>query len=995
MTDETPTYNLAAVRDLLLAAFTADDLRRLFLYTESAALKRVADEFGPNDGLAALVEKAIAACRKRALLPALLAEVEGLNPAQYARFAHQLAAGPPTLDSPESMAARNRYLAALSARYNVIETHAFTALAQDEGVGSPRRLPLLAAGDRPGVYVPLSFDARTAQRDLLEMAGGKAKARRTTDERELAEQEMRPLELVGVLELPGHLALVGDAGCGKTTVLHVVVSALAAEDPAAVAPDLALALPEPRPLPVFLPLRLFERACGRDEGQLGDGHPNAYRRCAADLLRFVDDWFAQWCPAAELPPGFLATHLRAGRAWLLLDALDEVPDPAHRETVRNVIQELAGQLPGTRLIVTARVAAYHTTRLDERFTVLHVRDLDEAQRTQMVHAIYAGLALPDAGRRAADLDGRFQSSEALRDLARTPVMVWTAAVIHALRGELPEGRAALYEAYVDILLKQSFKRTRYDTAAVDELADGGEWPLADRREYLTYAAFGVHRLLEDRPARRGERVVVVGEDELADELLAPYLQEHTGLTLRDARRRARDFLALMVERSGLLYETEGGYTLGDHLTMQEFLAGRYLADHYRWDDAEGYAALFRDKVGHTWWREVFLLAAGYLAEARSSEAKRFLELIGAQGEAPADRLAALALAARGLLQLRARLRRPPWYTALAQTLANRLYQALYTNPADAPPADRQEAGLALGLLYGYPGEGGALADPRFAHPGGLPDFVPIEAGWFWMGDGWGTEHERPRHRVYLDAYELARFPTTNAMYARFLEAGGYEDGRWWATAIADDRWAGGQIRDSLSERTQPVYWDDPRFNNPCQPVVGITWYEAAAYCVWLSATQEDGAAAGRVYRLPTEAEWERAARGPSAADEESESGQGWKHPWGDKWREDHCNSEEAGLGTTSAVGIFSKGAAQDGLEDMVGNVYKWCQDWYAEDCYARSREARNPAGPDAGDYRIIRGGSWGSNGPKYCRCGCRRGLIPGDGGNYWGFRCARASSSVP
>ncbi|MCP4534184.1 MAG: NACHT domain-containing protein, partial [Delftia sp.] len=440
------------------------------------------------------------------------------------------------LNGPAYADARDAYLAALRERYGILQTHAFTALAQDERVGSARRLPLLGEG---GVYVPLSFDAPTiVRRKDLQDDGDPARVEALLHD--LAERAGRPVGLGEVLALPGHLALVGDAGSGKTTLLRVLASALAAEDAHAAAPRLASVLPEPRPLPVLLPLRLFEHACSQ----------GGYERRAGDLLDFVDEWFQAWCPDVALPPGFLSDHVRAGRAWFLLDALDEVADPDHRQAVRNVIHSLADGFPGTRLIVTARVAGYRGARLDERFSVIHVRDLDDAQRERMVHAIYGGLALDDAQRRAADLVGRFQDKN-LRGLGRTPVMVWTASVIHALRGQLPESRAALYDAYVDILLKHSFKRAQYDTAAVEELSDGLGWPLQERRHYLTYAAFQVHRLLEDQPERRGERHIV-GEDELADDVLACYFRDNLALDIHQARRRAREFLGLMVAHSGLL-----------------------------------------------------------------------------------------------------------------------------------------------------------------------------------------------------------------------------------------------------------------------------------------------------------------------------------------------------------------------------------------------------------------------------------------------------------
>ena len=163
-----------------------------------------------------------------------------------------------------------------------------------------------------------------------------------------------------------------------------------------------------------------------------------------------------------------------------------------------------------------------------------------------------------------------------------------------------------------------------------------------------------------------------------------------------------------------------------------------------------------------------------------------------------------------------------------------------------------------------------------------------------------------------------------------------------------------------------------------QPLVGVSWYETAAYCAWLTAALDDG----HTYRLPTEAEWERAAR--SAA--------GWRYPWGEVWREDCANSREAGLGAPSPVGIFAWGAAQGGLEDMAGNVWEWCQDRYAADAYRRSREAQSPHGPAEGRGRVLRGGCFGDEGPAVCRCGYRLWDFPGGRGDAWGFRCARASS---
>jgi formylglycine-generating enzyme required for sulfatase activity len=155
-------------------------------------------------------------------------------------------------------------------------------------------------------------------------------------------------------------------------------------------------------------------------------------------------------------------------------------------------------------------------------------------------------------------------------------------------------------------------------------------------------------------------------------------------------------------------------------------------------------------------------------------------------------------------------------------------------------------------------------------------------------------------------------------------------------------------------------------------VVVVSWYEAAAYANWLSEVT------AKPYRLPTEAEWEKAARGID----------GRKYPWGNEFDKIFCNSDESGLGRTSPVGIFPKGKSLYGCYDMAGNVWEWCADWFDENYYSNC-PVKNPPGPTSGSHRVYRGGSWLLD-AESCACPFRARYHPGLRDVNLGFRLARS-----
>ena len=224
-----------------------------------------------------------------------------------------------------------------------------------------------------------------------------------------------------------------------------------------------------------------------------------------------------------------------------------------------------------------------------------------------------------------------------------------------------------------------------------------------------------------------------------------------------------------------------------------------------------------------------------------------------------------------------------------------------------------------------------------------PKMVRVPEGSFQMGRESGQDNERPVHRVWIDAFELAGCQVTNADYGHFLAATGHR---------------------------QPLHWNDPKFAHPEQPVVAPSWFDSVAYCKWLTQLT------GHRYRLPTEAEWERAAR---AGLEQKQ------YPWGDEPPESLPNYGSRWKTGPEIVGRTEENAY--GLCDIGANVHEWCADWFGADYYSVSPE-RNPQGPATGTRRASRGGSW-RHYTKVSRCSARSSIPPEFQYADYGFRIAR------
>lgn len=715
-----------------------------------------------------------------------------------------------------------------------------------------------------------------------------------------------------------HLALLGDAGSGKTTILRQLTSVLAQ---AWLAQDLAYArertgLEGELWLPLFVPLRYYHHYCGAEPGRaIGQG----------SFFDFLSFHFRQEYGLA-LPSAFFQTLLSSSRCLLALDGFDEVPDELSRRRVVELAHDLAAdaKLGRNRLILSSRVAAYGgSTHLGGNFQTMWVQSLNPAERADQVRRWVAGIPpqiRPDL--KADDILRPILPDSPLDQLAVTPMIVTALCVVYFYDHKLPEQRAQLYRRCVDIMLGEKLK---FDEPG-QSLADLGGKP-DFKRQLLARLAFEMHWAKKD------------GVDK---EQAGQWLKEgFKSVAEAERENQAKTFLDTITRRGTLLQERAGLFSFGrQHQTFREFLAGYHLILGLRPKERE---PRWPQLIRADWWREPIRLAAGATVFENRLTCEDFLhellELANQPEADPATRLAGYKLAAESLWDL-GQHGRDLLDIKLQTEIVKGLAQHLFDDPAIADPQagllkDRVAAAEALGFL-GDPREGVITLPPLLTDP--------IE-GEFRYGDAKRKERRR------VAPFQAGVYPITNAQFKLFWQTGGYGDENLWGPEGVE--WRRGKPRYDWQKTDQPDFWDDERFNQPNQPVVGVTWYEAKAFCNWLTATY------GREYRLPTEEEWERLARGQ----------EGWEYPWGDGWTEGLANTSEANLGQTTAVGLFPSGASPAGVYDCAGNVWEWCADWY-------DREHT---------FRALRGGSW-DDVRGDARCAFRYWDSPYVSGSGVGFR---------
>ena len=753
-----------------------------------------------------------------------------------------------------------------------------------------------------------------------------------------------------------HLVLLGEPGSGKSTALRYLTLTLARAgldrgfDPATCLEGWSAVGTGGRLLPVFQPLLPFAK-------QLADSKRPAG---AADLWNYLAGQMESEGRYAGLA---VAIHdeIEAGNALLMLDGLDEVAGTESRRQVVRAVQAFAQEYPHCRIVVSCRVRAYAGERNAEwqisGWPSATLADWTSAQMRHFVDAWYVAAAaatgMADAKRneRAAGLRRAITVREDLRRLGVRPLLMTIMALVHLNdQGQLPEGRVDLYSRCVDLLLGQ-WELAREDGSAYGPLMHYIELPDVDvkaLRPLLEQAAFQAHA------ASSRNSPGLLGSGDLRV-LVADFLEARGHL---NAHRGARLFLEYTDVRAGLIQASDAGDAyVFPHLTFQEYLAGRELVS------GVGVVARIMALHDDDRWRVPILLGVGDHVSGGKLEMPLALlnELVFREGRTHAQEGRDLLFAAEiaedvGWTNLE---RGGVTFKNLRRDLAIALGDVV--EGTALPAVDRVRAGHYLG----------DLGDRRPGVCDLPPAMVPIPGENFIIGitepeyqaiiavEGKNNLSQEAKawyqsavnHQpVSIAPFEIARYPVTNAQFKRFMEANG---------AI----------------RT-PTSWDDPQFGivHPNHPVVGVNWHEAMAFCTWLTAHLRDG----YTYRLPSEAEWERAARGSERR----------TYAWGESEPDpEHANFNQT-IGATTPVGCFVAGATpQTGLLDMTGNVWEWTRSVYQPYPYDPTDGREDDTEPAKKRF-TLRGGAW-YNQPIYLRAASRFNYSPDYHDHYVGFRLAR------
>ena len=817
----------------------------------------------------------------------------------------------------------------------------------------------------------------------------------TNREMEFSEKHIDQYEKLSALEMLNkhkHLVLLGDPGSGKTTFVNFVTLCLSGEALKNSRVNLNL-LTQPLPKTkkpqtwdhkTLMPVRIILRDF------VARGLPKSKERATAKhLWQFIESELSNNDLKDYAP--YLKQELKNNGGLILFDGLDEVPEADKRRTqIKQVVEDFMVNFHRCRILVTGRTYAYQ--KQDYKISGLKeaiLAPFSSEQMTMFVERWYAHIAeirninRDDAKGRAVLLKRAIDNSKRLQVLAERPLLLTLMASLHAWRGgSLPEQREELYSNAVDLLLDwwERPRIVRDDQGEIIVLQPSlMEWLKVDRKKIrglLNQLAYNAHKNQPD----------FVGTADVAEKDLINGMLNISNLDINPGK-----LVEYLRDRAGILLSRGIKVYTFPHRTFQEYLAACHLTDT---DFPEHVSTLVKKDLNR--WREATLLAAAKAVRGSESSVWILAEELCykdiASCEQTIENINGAYLAAQALIE-NASLEK---ISDRNKDKLNRIkdWLILIMQGKQLPALERTNAGNLLAKLGDPRKEVMTITSMQFC-------FVP--EGEFVMGSE--EYDDEVQHTVYLSSYYMSRHPVTHAQYKYFVKDGGYANPAYWQEAIEAGKWKAGKY----DGRDQAGLNGDP-FDLLNHPVVSISWYEAIAFTRWLTNKfhEQNILPETSIIRLPTEAEWEKASRGGIKVTEQTyiksvesidikppnsplvnNDNKLRVYPWGDSFDKDKCNADETGINATSSAGCFTSGQSVYGCEEMSGNVWEWCMDWYGD--YSESL-VTNTVGPTSGSSRVLRGGCWYLT-ARYCRSADRSRYAPTYRNWNIGFRLVVSQAS--
>lgn len=746
------------------------------------------------------------------------------------------------------------------------------------------------------------------------------------------------------------LVLLGEPGSGKSTfVQHLLIAIIDGQRPAGVPDDFSTLSP------LHIVLRPFAE-------WLDQQSIKRQQKAASGLLwRYLEGEFKDDGGDHVLP--WLKQQADANKLVVIFDGLDEVPaDLADR--VKTMIEAFADDNEGNRIIVTCRNLAWAesdgTWRLDGGWPQLSIAELDDEQIEQFVTQWYQQLA-QRRGLAGGDAEEYTHSllqalnRDSLLEIKRKPLLLTIMAWVHAKQKRLPDELSGLYMDAVESFLD------RWDT-----LPDGEDGHRLNRllrqanckrADIIAVLAKVSWQSLSRNPQGKSEAIVIRRED-----LEAEFRHLCSALDREQQRHWLGAILDGLYLRSGLMGQADTQAAGLDfiHRSFLEYFAGIHLASAFDGDNF--HQTVKRLGAAGAAWRYVIQFAAGYLYAENASryKAKTMLAELCPQAEPDSqDDWRRIHRAAVALVEMDLN----PGADEQARMTKERIHQRMEKLIGDGHLSlvERDETASLLNKPL--------LGDRR---PGiERPQWIQVRRGPFMIGSDPGDkeadedEYHQPREIVMPHDYLIARFPVTVAQYRAFLEEEPEHEPDDWATQSVQAN----------------------------HPVTGISWYQAVAWCQWATRQLPRWMATDKflaefvadrkvVIRLPTEAEWEYAARGAH----------GCRYPWGNQGWDESKASLQLTLSDVTAVGLFPRGRTSHehaGIDDLSGNVWEWTLSKFESYPYSRGRgkaiKPKRNAIDDSDDTRVLRGGAF-FNHAQGGRCAYRYSDHPHLSARGIGFR---------